>query len=80
MQEDQELRKKLVGTRIQTNRKSRGVTQADLAAKLGISRPLLTNIEAGRRAASVDLVKKIATALQVSPLALLSEYDAKGAA
>ncbi|HEY0901865.1 MAG TPA: helix-turn-helix transcriptional regulator [Micavibrio sp.] len=45
-------------------RKYRGLTQADLAEKSGISRPYLAEIETGRKEGSVTALKNLAAALQ----------------
>lgn len=47
-------------------RKHRGLTQDDLAAAAGISRPYLTEIETGRKEGSIKSLKSIAKALNVS--------------
>ena len=50
---------------IKTIRKHRGMTQADLARKSGISRPYLTEIETGKKDGSLRAMKAIADALDV---------------
>ena len=52
-------------------RKFRGLTQLDLAAAAGLSRPYLTEIETGKKAGSVTALKAIATALDVDAGLLL---------
>lgn len=47
-------------------RKYRGMTQSDLAAASGISRPYLTEIETGKKDGSIRALKSIAGALDVS--------------
>jgi mRNA interferase RelE/StbE len=47
-------------------REHRGLGQTELAARAGIHRVLLANLESGRRGPSVDTLKKIAAALSVS--------------
>ncbi len=47
-------------------RKYRGLTQHDLAAQAKISRPFLTEIETGKKNGSIQALKKIAQALNVS--------------
>jgi len=47
-------------------RKHRGMTQANLARKSGISRPYLTEIETGKKDGSLRAMKAIADALDVS--------------
>ncbi len=46
-------------------RKHRGMTQEELAAKAGISRPYLTEIETGRKDGSMRAVKALAKTLDV---------------
>ncbi len=50
---------------IKTIRKHRGMTQEDLAAASGLSRPYLTEIETGRKEGSIRSLKSIAKALGV---------------
>ena len=52
-------------SRIRTFRKYRGMSGTELAAAAGISQPHLSDIENGKKAGSVDVLKRIATALQV---------------
>lgn len=47
-------------------RKYRGLTQADLARKAGISRPYLTEIETGKKDGSIRAMKALAETLGVS--------------
>lgn len=51
-------------------RKHRGMTQDDLAAASGLSRPYLAEIETGRKDGSVGAIKMLAAALNV-PAGLL---------
>lgn len=51
-------------------RKFRGLTQDDLAAASGLSRPYLAEIETGRKDGSVNAIKTLAAALNV-PAGLL---------
>ncbi len=46
-------------------RKFRGLTQEELAAKAGISRPYLTEIETGRKDGSMRAIKALAKILDV---------------
>lgn len=46
-------------------RKHRGLTQAQLSKKSGVSRPYLTEIETGRKQGSLTALKNIARALEV---------------
>lgn len=51
------------GELIQLARESRIITRSSLAARIGVSQPLVSMIESGLRVASRDLVKKIARVL-----------------
>ncbi len=52
-------------SRVRTYRKYRGLSMTDLAQAAGISQPYLSDIENGKKAGSVDVLKRIATALRV---------------
>lgn len=52
-------------------RKFRGMTQDDLAAASGLSRPYLAEIETGRKDGSVSAIKALALALNIPPGLLL---------
>jgi DNA-binding XRE family transcriptional regulator len=51
-------------------RKFRGMTQQELAAAAGISRPYLTEIETGRKPGSISALKSLSEALK-APVGLL---------
>lgn len=51
-------------------RKHRGLTQAELAKKSGISRPYLTEIETGKKDGSLRAMKSLAKTLGVNVSAL----------
>ena len=70
-----------VGERIKAARKKAGMTQKELADKLGIPYQGISQYERGIRNPKIATVKKIAEALQVSPSELipgeiLASYDA----
>jgi len=52
-------------------RKWRGLTQADLAKKSGLSRPYLTEIETGKKTGSLKAMKNLAAVLGVDVSYLL---------
>lgn len=52
-----------VGAGIRQLREARGLTQAQLAALVGVERTSITNIEKGRQRLGLDLLDKLATAL-----------------
>lgn len=57
--------KKQIGKRIQSIRKSKGITQEGLAEMIGIEIPSLSNIETGKYSPSIETLQKLATALNV---------------
>lgn len=62
-----------LGKNIQTIRKQRGLTQADLAVKTGIARGSLAQYEAGTRNPKIETLDKIAHALNVEVWDLYGE-------
>ncbi len=63
----------VLGNNIRKIRKDFGWTQADLAEKSGISVPFMTQIELGRKSASLEVVQNIASALNISYTKLFEE-------
>lgn len=63
----------VLGSNIRKIRKEVGWTQADLAEKTGISVPFMTQIELGRKSASLEVVQNIAAALNISYKQLFEE-------
>ena len=51
---------------VRVYREMRGLTQARLSERSGVNRVQIADIEAGRKAGSVDTVKKLAAALSVT--------------
>ena len=68
----------VLGSNIRKIRKEFGWTQADLAEKSGISVPFMTQIELGRKSASLEVVQNIAAALNISYKQLFEENIASG--
>lgn len=66
-----EMRRRQVGTRIQTLRIDRGYTQEELALRSGVSRNVLIDLEYGRRGILHERLFDIAKALGVSASELL---------
>lgn len=64
---------KEIGARIATIRKAKGLTQADIAERIGISRLLISDYERGKVRIYADILAKISTALGVSPDVLLAQ-------
>lgn len=56
---------KALGKRIQRARKETGLTQEQLAEKVGISRAYMGYIEQGRYSASLEVIEKVARVLRV---------------
>lgn len=65
------MNKRDLGISLKQLRKSKGLTIQELATKIGISQPYLSQIEAGSRSASKELLGKIAEAVDVSYFDLL---------
>lgn len=59
---------KLVGERIRTLRKEKGLTQESLAEKSGIYITYVSDIERGERNISMETLEKVITALDVNPI------------
>lgn len=67
--------KQKLGARIQQIRKSRKMTQEQLAEIIGLDIPNISNIERGKRFVSSSTLEKIIDALEVSPKELFDfEY------
>lgn len=67
---DEQLKR--IGLNISLQRKLKGITQAQLAEKVNISRTHMSNIEAPKvkTALSIDLLLDIANALEIEPAIL----------
>lgn len=61
----------MVGLRIRQIREMLGITQTDLANRVGHKRVSVTNIEIGRQRLLLDTVERFAAALGTTPKALL---------
>lgn len=66
---------KSVHSKIKTTRLLRGRKLAEVAAECGISQPQLGRLERGERRLSVDMLLRIARALEVDPVELLPDDD-----
>jgi transcriptional regulator with XRE-family HTH domain len=62
----------LLGKRIAAERRARGITQADLARAVGLTRTSMTNIEAGRQRPPLHVTVALAQALGLELSELLS--------
>ena len=76
MTELQQSETHIVGRRIAAARRRAGLTQAELAQRLGWPRDTLIHFEHGRRALTVDRLKAIANALRLPAAALLVDDPA----
>ncbi len=61
-----------LGTRVRAMRRHMGLTQEELAERIGISASFLGHIERGTRVASLETLVSLCNVLQVSPMYLLS--------
>jgi predicted transcriptional regulator len=55
---------------IRSRRLELGLTQAQLAAKMGVQQPIIARLEAGGSAPTLDTVESVAKSLGLSPEAL----------
>ena len=71
--------KHLIGKRIRDLRKSRKLTQEQLAELIGIGTPNISYIENGKFSPSVETLDKLAKVLQVEPyeIYMTSPYKSK---
>lgn len=66
-----------VGATLRTLRELRGFKPDEFASEIGISRPYLANIEAGRKKLNNILLAKAAEALRVSQISIMRADDAE---
>lgn len=62
-----------IGKKIKKQRQSIGMTQADLATKIGVTQSAIAHYEADKRATSLDVIVKIAKALRVDVAELIGK-------
>jgi transcriptional regulator with XRE-family HTH domain len=60
-----------LGTRIRNLRKTKRLSLRTLSEKSGISAGFLCDVELGKRSMTIDTLKKIAKALEVTPSSLI---------
>ena len=65
-----------VGKRIREAREKRGLTQADLASAIALTRSSITNIEQGRQRLLLHTLCEVAVALHEEPHNLVPNLDA----
>lgn len=66
-----------IGERIARFRKQKGLTQAELAQRIGIQRTLITDYEIGRLRLNADMIIRLAIALNISSDAILGLAEHK---
>lgn len=66
---------KLLGNQIRAQRRRREMSQLELGHALGISRPSVANMEAGRQRVPLHLLYRLARVLGTEPAALLPPVD-----
>jgi DNA-binding XRE family transcriptional regulator len=64
-----------VGASVAKLRRMRGLSQADLAAEIGMQSPNLSRLEAGKHVPTLDVLLRVAAALGVSLAALIGGPD-----
>lgn len=70
------LERARIGATLRTLRKTRGLSADSLATTLGISRPYLSNIEAGRKPLTHQLLIQAADVLEVDRRWITQNWDA----
>lgn len=71
---DHELLNKQIGSRIKNRRTKNGMTQIELAKRVGLSRTSIANIEAGQQCPPLPVLYTICNELGTEPNALLPAY------
>lgn len=66
---------KLMGQRIREHRKTKGLTQEQLAERIDISPSFMGHIERGSRISSLDTVMRLCEVLEVMPNELLTDMQ-----
>jgi transcriptional regulator with XRE-family HTH domain len=61
------------GYKLRQARKAAGLTQEDMADRVGLSRPSITNIELGKQQLPLHMLDSFASALGMKPCELLPE-------
>lgn len=62
-------------TRVRSRRLELGLTQTEVAKRMGTNQSFIAAMEAGTRAPGLDVVAKFADALNTSPSALLTSEE-----
>ena len=66
---------KLIGDRIRQGRKEQGLTQAELAQKMGFERTSITNIESGKQHTPLHLLYTLCAMLEMDIKSLLPDLS-----
>ena len=60
-------------SRLREERKSRGLTQLDMAKRLGMKQPSYADIESGPQEPKLSTIERVAAVLEIDPFELLTE-------
>ena len=66
-----------IGYNVRTIRNQRGISQKELARRVGVSQVHISSIERGKRRASIPVLLKIMEALKCSPTDIMKEEETK---
>jgi transcriptional regulator with XRE-family HTH domain len=81
MPHDEHQLYRLIGSRLRDQRVAQGLSQAQLAEKIGMLRTSITNIEAGRQRVPIHVLYHICEVLSISVYAVLpAEEESPGTA
>ena len=72
---DKQVERQRLGDRIRELREAKSFSQQDLADRAGMTRPYLSNLERGQSSPTVDLIVRIAKALDQTPSELLDHFE-----
>ena len=67
--------RKILASNVRRERMARGWSQEGLGSKAGTSQVYISEIETGKKAASVDVLEALASALSCEPYELLRPSD-----
>jgi transcriptional regulator with XRE-family HTH domain len=70
---DRDHFRRILGDRLRSARLTSGLSQAGLAEKLGLSRPAIASIEAGRQAITVEQLVELCAQLNVNVADIIGE-------
>jgi transcriptional regulator with XRE-family HTH domain len=69
--------RKLFGANVRRHREAAGISQAEVAVRMGVDRAYVSMIERGAQNATLHSIWEVAQALQVRPADLLAEGGEK---